>query len=88
MKAPVEVTDGVPILRAPLYPSHDRSVGRRILSYLSWRASATLAAVLWLSRSDACLVYGSPLTASGPALVHNLLPTCPSERKGRHDECE
>jgi colanic acid biosynthesis glycosyl transferase WcaI len=64
-----EIIDGVPVLRTPLYPSHDRSAVHRILNYLTWSASATLAAASWLAGADVCLVYGSPLTAAAPAVA-------------------
>jgi colanic acid biosynthesis glycosyl transferase WcaI len=38
--------DGIPILRVPLYPSHDRSAFRRTFHYLSFAGSATLPALL------------------------------------------
>lgn len=72
-----ETIDGVPVLRTPLYPSHDRSAVHRILNYLTWAASATLSAVSWLAGSDVCLVYGSPLTAAAPALALGWLRGTP-----------
>ena len=72
-----ETIDGVPVLRTPLYPSHDRSAVRRILNYLTWSTSATLAAASWLAGSDVCLVYGSPLTAAAPAVALKWLRGTP-----------
>jgi colanic acid biosynthesis glycosyl transferase WcaI len=72
-----EIIDGVPVLRTPLYPSHDRSAVRRILNYLTWSASATLGAAWWLAGSDVCLVYGSPLTAAAPAVALKRLRGTP-----------
>ena len=72
-----ETIDGIPVLRTPLYPSHDRSAVRRILNYLTWSASATLGAASWLAGSDVCLVYGSPLTAAAPAVALKRLRGTP-----------
>lgn len=72
-----QTIDGVPVLRTPLYPSHDRSAVRRVLNYLTWAASATLGAPSWLGGSDVSLVYGSPLTAAAPALVLKWLRGTP-----------
>lgn len=37
-----EFIEGVPILRVPLYPSHDRSTANRFLNYVSFAASAAI----------------------------------------------
>jgi len=68
---------GVPLLRTPLYPSHDRSTLRRVLNYATWAISASLSAPFWLARSDVCLVYGSPITAAIPALALKRLRGIP-----------
>ena len=42
-----EAMDGVPVLRVPLYPSHDASALRRVLNYASFSLSAaTLGAAI------------------------------------------
>lgn len=48
-----EEIDGVRVLRLPIYPSHDRSALRRVLTYLSFMASAFVLAPLLVRRGDA-----------------------------------
>lgn len=62
-----ETINGVRIRRAPLYPSHDGSVLRRMLNYLSWAIAASVVGLGALRRADAVLVYSSPATAALPA---------------------
>lgn len=71
-----EVMDGVPILRVPLYPSHDSSGIKRAANYLSYAASASLGALL-MRRPDVAYVYHPPATTSLPALVLNALKGVP-----------
>src|SRR5687768_5950120 len=40
-----EVSDGISVTRVALYPSHDASAIRRILNYVSFAATATLAGI-------------------------------------------
>lgn len=72
-----ETLEGLPVLRTPLYPSHDRSAVRRALNYLTWAASATVSSLSWLARTDVNLVYGSPITAAIPAFAQKRLRGTP-----------
>ncbi|KEF34220.1 UDP-phosphate galactose phosphotransferase [Deinococcus sp. RL] len=71
-----EVMDGVPVLRVPLYPSHDGSGVRRAANYLSYAASASVGALL-LRRPDVAYVYHPPATAALPAVVLRALRGVP-----------
>lgn len=71
-----EVVGGVPVLRVPLYPSHDGSGVKRATNYLSYAASASIGALL-LRRPDVAYVYHPPATASLPAMVLNALKGVP-----------
>jgi lipopolysaccharide/colanic/teichoic acid biosynthesis glycosyltransferase/glycosyltransferase involved in cell wall biosynthesis len=71
-----EVMEGVPVTRVALYPSHDGSGVRRALNYLSFAASAALAAPL-LRRPDVVYVYHPPATVALPALVLKALRGVP-----------
>lgn len=62
----------ITVHRAPLYPSHDQSMTRRGLNYLSFAAGATTVAMTRLPRCDVALVYSSPATAALPAMVKRL----------------
>lgn len=61
--------EGHPVHRAPLYPSHGASGLGRIANYVSWAAGATLTAQAKVPRSDAWVVYSSPVTAGLPPLL-------------------
>jgi glycosyltransferase involved in cell wall biosynthesis len=64
-----ETIDGVPIKRVAMYPSHDRSGGRRAASYVSLGLSEALHCLALGNRFDLCLVGLGPLTLMWPALV-------------------
>lgn len=68
-----EAVNDVPVLRVPLYPSHDSSAVKRLLNYASWALSAAVIGQRLLRQSDVALVYSSPATAALPAMVANLL---------------
>jgi colanic acid biosynthesis glycosyl transferase WcaI len=72
-----EQRDGVRVLRVPLYPSHDRSVLRRSLNYLSFALSASLIGPLLCGPADLMWVYHPPLTAGIPAWWIALLKRIP-----------
>lgn len=57
-----EVIDGVHITRLPLYPSHDQSVIKRILNYISFSASALVYGLFFMKRVDVMYAYHPPLT--------------------------
>lgn len=71
-----EVVEGVPVLRVPLYPSHDQSGVRRAANYLSFAVSASVGG-LFLRRPDVAYVYHPPATVSLPALVLRALKGVP-----------
>ena len=64
-----EVMDGIPVLRVPIYPSHDTSAVRRIGTYLSFAlASSTIGASL-IGPADAVYLYEPPPTNGLASLV-------------------
>ena len=69
----VEIIDGVTVRRTPLYPSHDSSSVRRMLTYLSWAVSSAAFGQRHLRRADVALIYSSPATAAVPAMVAKSL---------------
>lgn len=71
-----EVMDGVPVTRAYLYPSHDRSALRRVANYVSFAISSTLYA-LFVRKPDVVYVYTPPMTAALPAVVLRMLRGIP-----------
>lgn len=64
--------DGFPVVRAALYPSHDRSSVGRIANYLSFAASSSVGGHRLLHSADVALVYGSPITAAAAALANRV----------------
>jgi lipopolysaccharide/colanic/teichoic acid biosynthesis glycosyltransferase/glycosyltransferase involved in cell wall biosynthesis len=64
-----EAVDGIPVIRVPLYPSHDRSALRRALNYASFAVAAALLGPALARRPDAIYVYHPPGTIGLPALV-------------------
>lgn len=56
-----ENIDGTPVLRVPLYPSHDSSGFKRALNYVSFALSASIGA-LFVRRPDVAYVYHPPAT--------------------------
>lgn len=61
-----ELCDGVRVRRVALYPSHDRSIARRMLNYTSLAASALAWGTSALRGVDAVWVNGSPITIGLP----------------------
>lgn len=73
-----EVIDGITIHRVALYPSHDRSGRRRLLTYGSFALSASLIGPWLVRRPDVLYVYHPPLTIGLPALILKLTKRCPA----------
>lgn len=70
-----EVIDGIPILRVPLYPSHDASSFGRALNYLSFSAMA--AWPLWTGwKPDIVYIYNL-VTLGALAAVNRVLRKVP-----------
>ncbi len=68
-----ELIEGVPVIRAPLYPSHGRSAVKRALNYLTFSLSATVASLFMARRPDVTYFYVPAVTASSPTLALKLL---------------
>jgi len=72
-----EVMEGIPILRVPLYPSHDDSAARRSANYLSFALSASIIGALSVRPADVMHVYHAPATIGLPAMVIRMLRRTP-----------
>jgi colanic acid biosynthesis glycosyl transferase WcaI len=68
-----EEISGVPVARVPLYPSHDRSALRRILTYCSFCASASILGRFLVRKPDLIYVYHPPTTSGIAALLMRAL---------------
>jgi glycosyltransferase involved in cell wall biosynthesis len=72
-----EVVDGVPVVRVPLYPSHDRSFLGRVLNYVSFAVSAAVLGPFLARKPDVIYVYHPPATIGLPAIVLSLALRAP-----------
>jgi glycosyltransferase involved in cell wall biosynthesis len=64
-----EVMDGVPVLRVPIYPSHDRSIVHRLATYGSFMTSALTVGVPLIGPADVVFLYEPPPTNGLAALA-------------------
>lgn len=72
-----ETMDGVPILRVPLYPSHDKSATKRIANYASFAFSCSTIGAFSVKPADIMYVYHPPATIGLPALILYLMRRIP-----------
>lgn len=64
-----EWREGIPVVRVPLYPSHDRSPVRRSINYWSFAAAAAILGPALVRKPDAIYVFHPPVTVGLPALA-------------------
>jgi glycosyltransferase involved in cell wall biosynthesis len=72
-----EELEGIPLIRVPLYPSHDRSSFKRTVSYLSLAFSESLIGPFIVKKADVAYVAQGPATIGLPAVVMQLLRRIP-----------
>lgn len=72
-----EEMEGVPIVRTPLYPSHDRSSLKRMICYSSLAISQSLIGTWAIDKADVAYVYQGPATIGLPAKVVKMLRRIP-----------
>lgn len=72
-----EEMDGVPVLRVPLYPSHNGSALRRIANYGSFALSAASVGTPLIGKADVGFVYHPPATVGFPAMILKWLRAVP-----------
>jgi glycosyltransferase involved in cell wall biosynthesis len=71
-----EEVDGTPIRRLWLFPASGRNAARRLLNYLSFTATASLA-LLFQGGVDLVFVEAQPITLALPAFLNQLLRRVP-----------
>lgn len=76
-KGGTETIEGVNVIRAPLFPSHDFSGIKRAANYLSFGSAAALRALSPARKFDVSLVFSSPITAAIPAAAARYLRGIP-----------
>lgn len=64
-----EQMEGIPVHRVPLFPSHDQSPIKRVLTYVSFALSASVIGPWLISRPDVIYVYSPPPTVGLAAIV-------------------
>lgn len=67
-----ERIDGVDVTRLPLFPSHDKSVIKRIFNYSSFAFSALIYGIFIAKRADVMYAYHPPLTVGISASIIRL----------------
>ncbi len=72
-----EILEGVPVIRVPLFPSHDQSAIRRIANYMSFAFSASTIGIFAVKRADVAYVYHPPGTVGLPACMLRLIRRIP-----------
>jgi colanic acid biosynthesis glycosyl transferase WcaI len=73
-----EVIDGINITRLALYPSHDKSAIKRILTYASFFFSSLIYLLFIAKRADVVYVYHPPLTVGLAAALARLIRRTPT----------
>lgn len=72
-----ENMSGISVIRAPLYPSHDASAIKRILTYVSFALSATIIGLFSVRPTDVIYAYHPPATIGLPALIISFFRQTP-----------
>lgn len=72
-----EVIDGIPIIRVPLYPSHDRTAIKRIISYLSLSIAQATIGPFAVKDADIAYISQGPATIGLPAIIHKFFRRIP-----------
>lgn len=72
-----EIIDGIPVIRVPLYPSHDQSSLKRIVSYLSCSLSQAAIGPWVVKPADVAYVPQGPATIGLPAWILKMFRRIP-----------
>jgi glycosyltransferase involved in cell wall biosynthesis len=72
-----EEMEGISVIRVPLYPSHDRSSLKRVLSYMSLSLSQAMIGPFVVDKADVAYVSQGPATIGFPSIVHKLFRRIP-----------
>lgn len=72
-----QVMEGVPLLRVPLYPSHDSSAVGRMVNFASFAVSAATIGAIGIGGADVGYVYHPPPTVGLAAMSLKLFRRVP-----------
>lgn len=64
-----EIIDSIPVLRVPIYPSHDNSAIKRIITYLSFAFTASTIGAALIGSADVIYLYDPPPTNGLASLI-------------------
>ena len=64
-----EIIEGIPVIRLPLYPSHDRSFLRRMMYYSTLSLSLSAIGPWIAKKADVAFVSQGPATLGLPAMI-------------------
>jgi colanic acid biosynthesis glycosyl transferase WcaI len=64
-----ETVEGIPVLRVPIYPSHDDSAIKRIITYLSFAFFASTIGTALIGSADVIYLYDPPPTNGLASLI-------------------
>ena len=72
-----EMMDGIPVIRVPLYPSHNRSSIKRIISYSSLSMAQATLGITSVQKADVAYVCQGPATIGLPSVIAKWLRKIP-----------
>lgn len=72
-----EVIDGIPVIRVPLYPSHDNSSVHRITTYSSFAFAASTIGAALVKKADVAYFSQGPVSEGLPAIILRFLRGIP-----------
>lgn len=72
-----ETVEGIPVLRVPIYPSHDTNAIKRIFTYLSFAFTASTIGAALIGPADVVYLYEPPPTNGLAALVLKVFRRTP-----------
>ncbi len=72
-----ETVEGIPVIRVPLYPSHDLSAVKRTLNYASFALAASTIGTWAIDKADVAHIYHPPASLGLPAYITKLFRKIP-----------
>ena len=72
-----EMMDDIPVIRVPLYPSHNRSSIKRIISYSSLSLAQATLGIASVKKADVAYVCQGPATIGLPSIMAKWLRKIP-----------
>jgi len=70
-------TNGIKVLRVPLYPNHDRSATKRVVNYMSFALCASAIGMPEVGDVDVVYAMATPPTVGLPSLLNRVIRGVP-----------